>query len=458
MQHGTEENLVIYKKRVIGIFSLKDYLASIGAENLSEMSAAINQWGGLYENGGRLSLASGICAETARLATLEFESKISGSERADFLNSQYEKFLKQLRKWCELACAKGGIVFKPYVSDGKIKVSCIQAECFVPLEYDSSGNISGAAFLDRFFDGKRVYTRIERHGFDKNKYIIRNTAFVSPNGEGLGKQVPLSDVEDWKCIAPYIEAEGIKRPLFAYFKMPMANWVDVNSPLGISAFARACSLINDAEAQYERFLWEFESGERALYVDEAAVKRDRFGRHILPDKRLYRLLNTGDDALFQDWTPTIREQEIVDGLNEILRRIEFNVGLAYGTLSDVQDVDRTAEEFRSSKQRSYAHVCDIQNSLSAALSDLVFAMDTLCDLYSLCKEGRYDISFDFDDSIIADRKVEFSEKLQLLEKGIIAPWELRAWYFGEEETCAKEAVNSLNTNYQEVNRWKKSKK
>lgn len=423
------------------------------------MSAAINRWGNLYENGGRLSLASGICAETARLATLEFSSKISGSDRADFLNTQYGRVLKQLRKNCELACAKGGIVFKPYVSDGEIKVSCIQAEGFVPLEFDSSGNISGAAFLDRFFAENNVYTRIERHGFENGKYIIRNTAFVSPNGENLGKQVPLYEVEDWKCIAPYIEAEGVKKPLFAYLKMPMANWIDVNSPLGVSVFARACELIEDAETQYARLLWEFESGERALYVDEAAVKRDRFGRHILPDKRLYRLLNTGDDALFEDWTPTIRGQEIVDGLNEILRRIEFNVGLAYGTLSDIQDVDRTAEEFRASKQRSYAHVCDIQNSISTALTDLAAAMDTLCDLYELCDAGNYEISFDFDDSIIADRKVEFSEKIQLLEKGIIAPWELRAWYFGEEADCAKRAVGDAKTNFeQEVTKWKKLKK
>ncbi|MDD6735726.1 MAG: hypothetical protein PUE13_05375 [Clostridiales bacterium] len=430
---------------MIGIFSLKNYLASLGAGNLSEMSAAINRWGGLYEKGGRLSLASGICAETARLATLEFKSKISGSKRADFLNSQYERVLAQLRKSCELACAKGGIVFKPYVSGKEIKVSCIQAESFVPLEFDSSGNISGAAFLDRFFDGRRIYTRIERHGFENGRYIIRNTAFVSPNGDSLGKQVPLSDVADWKNIEPYIEAEGVKRPLFAYLKMPMANWVDVNSPLGVSAFARACDLIEDAEAQYARLLWEFESGERALYVDEAAVKRDRFGRHILPDKRLYRLLNTGDDALFKDWTPTIRETDIVNGLNEILRRIEFNVGLAYGTLSDVQDVDRTAEEFRASKQRSYAHVCDIQGAIAAALSDLAFAMNTLCDLYGLCGDGKYEISFDFDDSIIADRKVEFEEKMRLLEQKIICPWELRAWYFGEESECAKRAVAEAQT-------------
>lgn len=406
------------------------------------MNSEIEKWNGLYKNGGKLALASGICAETARLVTLEFDSAVTGSARADYINGFYRKTLANLRSACESACAKGGIVFKPYVCGDEIKVSCIGAENFVPLEYDTSGEITGAAFVDRFFDGKRVYTRIERHGFDGGAYVIRNTAFVSPNGDGLGKEVPLTDVEEWKCIEPYIEAEGVKAPLFAYLRMPMANRIDENSPLGVSVFEKACGLIEDAENQYSRLLWEFESGERALYVDEAAVKRDRFGKHILPDKRLYRLLNTGEDDLFKDWSPTIRGREIADGLNDILQRIEFNVGLAYGTLSDVQDVDRTAEEFRASKQRSYAHVRDIQLAVETALRRLAAAMDTLCDLYGLCPEGRYEMSFNFDDSIIADRKVEFGERLQLLEKGVIAPWELRSWYFGEDAECAKNGAKA----------------
>ena len=149
------------------------------------------------------------------------------------------------------------------------------------------------------------------------------------------------------------------------------------------------------------------------------------------------MLNSGDDTLFKDWTPEIRVSQIKDGLNEILRRIEFGTGLAYGTISNIDNVDRTAEEFRASKQRSYTHICDIQTAVKSGLYDLVYAMDTLADLYALAPSGEFYVSFDFDDSIIADRKTEFEEKMRLLEKGIINPWELRAWYFGEEEQKAK---------------------
>ena len=67
-------------------------------------------------------------------------------------------------------------------------------------------------------------------------------------------------------------------------------------------------------------------------------------------------------------------------------------------------------------------------------------MSALADLYELAPSGAYSVSFEFDDSIAADRKAEFTEKLQLISAGIMAPWEFRMWYFGEDEEKAKSIV------------------
>ncbi|MBQ3038200.1 MAG: phage portal protein, partial [Clostridia bacterium] len=127
-----------------------------------------------------------------------------------------------------------------------------------------------------------------------------------------------------------------------------------------------------------------------------------------------------------------------------LRSIEFNCGLAYGTLSDNRNVDKTAEEIRASKQRSYSMVCDIQNSLKNALLDLIYAMSVYCDMYSLAPKGECNTSFNFDDSIICDRAIEFDERLTLLEKGVLSPWEMRSWYFQEDEKLAKQRVGEIS--------------
>ena len=429
-------------QKMMNIFSLKNSLPEAGIESSlsAAMSAALAEWEMLYMDKSGLSLASAIASETARLVTSEFKSEISGSARGEFLKSQYGEVLGDIRKITERACAFGGVVLKPYADDGKIKVSCIGAENFIPTEFDASGNITGAAFLDRRFSGKKVYTRIEKHGFLNGEYVIENLAYVSDNAQSLGKRIDISEVDVWSDIEAKTCISGVKKPLFSYFKMPMANCIDTNSPMGISVFARSIKLIQDADKQYKRLLWEFESGERALYVDEAAMRRDSNGDALIPDKRLYRLLNSGDDNLFADWSPEIRDESIVNGLNEILRRIEFNSGLAYGTLSDVMNVDRTAEEIRVSKQRSYAHVCEIQKSLKVALTALAEAMDAICDLYALAPGGEYSISFEFDDSIVADKRAEFEERMTLLDAGIINPYEVRMWYFGEDERTARQRI------------------
>lgn len=430
-------------KRVIGIFGFKNSLERLGIKTVvsEKMSGCINRWAAMYEGGmrGRLNIPAAIASEAARLATVELKSSVTGSERADFLNGEYAEVIDKIRNITEYAAAKGGVVLKPYVDGGKIKVGFVQAENFIPTSYDSSQCIDGAAFLDRRFKDGKVYTRIEHHGFADGKYTVCNYVFESYSANDLGRQINPAKTDFWREISPQVVMEGVKKPLFAYFKMPMANIEDSSSPLGTSIYAKCTELIEDAEKQYDRLLWEFKSGERALYVDTNAVKRDENGREILPDERLYKLLNA-DDSLFKDWTPTLREQNIINGLNEILRKIEFNSGLAYGTLSNVQTTDKTAEEIRASKQRSYATVCDIQKSLQNALCDLADCMSALADLYELAPSGAYSVSFEFDDSIAADRKAEFTEKLQLISAGIMAPWEFRMWYFGEDEEKAKSIV------------------
>ncbi len=412
------------------------YQEGVQVKLSEQMSAAISLWESLYKDNSKLSLASAIAAETARLTTLELKSKVSGSCRADFLDKQYQNLLNNIRNITEIACATGGVVLKPYVLNGEIRVATIKAENFIPTEFNESGDIVGAAFLERYFSGKKVYTRIEQHSLKNGEYIISSTAYVGEDEKELGKQISLGDTI-WKDITPQVAMSGIKKPLFSYFKMPMANCIDGTSPLGISVFARATGLIDDAEEQYRRLLWEFESGERALYVDQSAMRRDDAGNCVIPNRRLYRLLNSGDDTLFADWSPTLRDESILNGLNEILRRIEFNSALAYGTLSDVMNVDRTAEEIKVSKQRSYAHISEIQKSLRTALIDLLCAMNSLCDLYGLSKDGEYNVSFSFDDGIVAEKREEFDERMKLLESGVIEPWEIRVWYLGEDENTAK---------------------
>lgn len=386
-------------------------------------------WRDMYENGGRLKLAAAISAEVARLVTLEMKSNIYGSERADMLNIAYSDVIARARSFSELACALGGVMLKPYIENGRLKTAVIPADSFEVTKRTRDGAVLGVKFYERTERNGIVYIKCEEHTLDAHSYNITNRAYIEQCG-GL-KEVLLSEVDEWADIEPNVTVSDLDRPLFAYFKMPSLRTDDITSPAGAPIYARAAELIEDANRQYERLLWEFESGERALYIDETAVRRGSRGEASLPDKRLYRLLATGKDELFEDWTPEIRDEAIINGLNHILKRIEFNCGLAYGTLSDPQDTEKTAEEIRSSKQRSFATVSEIQSSLKNALTEWIFAADALCDIYDITPKGEYIVNFCFDDSIVADRRTEFEERMNLLTAGVITPEEMRSWYLGE---------------------------
>ena len=86
-------------------------------------------------------LAASVSAELARLVTLEMKSEVKGSSRADYINGVYQKVLEGIREKVEYGCAKGSLVFKPYLAGDKIVVQCCQADSFFPITFDSNKNI-----------------------------------------------------------------------------------------------------------------------------------------------------------------------------------------------------------------------------------------------------------------------------------------------------------------------------
>ena len=533
----------------------------------SKMANAITLWSDMYEDNSpwlreptkddptrvvSLGLPSLIASEKARLATLEMESEITtptkevekenpdyqppsineetgevsmgvgemtitedvpigNTERADFLNQEYKKLKKHIRRQLEYGIAKGGLVIKPYVvlnndfsneqsnkknktveksqskdraynskrlhyednlhveNDKKYKARIefdfIQADNFYPLSFDANGKIVEAAFIQRRMDKEYVYSRLEYHKLENNKVIIQNFAYRKNNNVvqlttpsrlevDLGIQISLTDVPEWADIAPWAEVTDVDRLLFAYFKMPEANTIDTHSPLGVSAYSRVVNLIKDADYQYSRLLWEYEGGELAIDVDRDALKlvTDKDGNDVtqLPtmQQRLFRKVDLNSEETYNVFAPELRDASMTNGLNTILMRIEDATGLSRGTLSgDPQFIAteaKTATEMKILKQRSYSTNADIQEALEDALKDTVYVMDVYTSLYHITPSGKYEISFEWDDSILVDSESELTKRLQLINAGLASKLEVRMWYFGETENQAKKALQDID--------------
>lgn len=213
-------------------------------------------------------------------------------------------------------------------------------------------------------------------------YTIINKAFKSEeiyqyNDDGtyavrdrFRKEVPLSEVDEWAGLSEEPVIIGnIDKPLFAYIKVPKANNIDTDSPLGVSVFSRATEIIEQADIQYGRVLWEYKATEAAILGDSELFQTDKHGKPVLPagQERMFKTFDFDNadgtnKGLLKEYAPQIRHEALFQGLNKLLMKIEFLVGLAYGTLSEPTDIEKTAYEIRVSKQRSYHTVTAMQDA------------------------------------------------------------------------------------------------
>jgi len=420
------------------------------------MTEALQKWSLMYVNQSpwltndikSLNLPAAIAAEIARAVTIEIDVQVTGSPRAEYLNEQMAWVVDSLRLHTEYGCAKGGLILKPYIKDETIIVDFIQADMFYPVAFDNNGDMTACVFADQKTIGQNFYTRLEYHEMTGDGYRITNTAFKSTTRDMLGTQIPLTSFEAWADLEAEAWILNIKKPLFAYFKIPLANNIDPTSPLGVSIYARAVALIEQADRQWSDFLWEFESGKRALYTDTMAFGKDTAGKPLLPDKRLYRLLDLNSKidgkGLFEDWTPTLREVNILNGLDAILKRIEFSCGLAYGTLSNPETIALTATEIKMGKQRTYATITDIQKSLENALENLLYAMDVWTTIGGFAPAGTYSTLYEFDDSIVSDHDTQFTQDTQAVGLQVMSKTEFRMRNYGEDEATAAKMIALIN--------------
>ena len=117
-------------------------------------------------------------------------------------------------------------------------------------------------------------------------------------------------------------------------------------------------------------------------------------------------------------------------------------------LSDCDSIsvrEKTAEEIRTSKQRSYSTVSNIQTALEDAITGLIEAINVTCELYGLGGNGECETAFIWDDSIIVDADTERARDLNDVRQGIMQKWEYRMkWYGEDEETAKSKIMDNLN--------------
>ena len=105
-----------------------------------EMQTQSELWHDIYTNNGiwlkndviSLRLPAAIASELSRLVFTE--SEITTDEKSPY-KAIIDDFSSRLDDEFETALAFGGMMFKPYLSHGKINIDLIRADCFAPVTF-----------------------------------------------------------------------------------------------------------------------------------------------------------------------------------------------------------------------------------------------------------------------------------------------------------------------------------
>lgn len=424
-------------------------LKQVIGQNVSisqQMIERIELWGAMYRGQGpwvddqvdSLQIEQGICREFANVCLNEMESSISNEQ----LDKIYQAAIRELNENLQVGIGLGSFCIKPL---GGSAVEYVTADRFVPIAFDARGRLTSVVFIQvKRISEDNFYLRFEFHEWNQDLTLrIQNKAYHTSNPISIGSPVDLSVVEEWAGLPDDVMYIGVDRPDFGYYRNPIKNEVD-GSFCGVSIYDSAINLIKKTDVQFGRLDWEFESGERAVHVDVTALHPTPAisggkSKLVLPklNKRLYRGLNiskSNGEELYEEYSPEFRDQSIINGLNAYLRRIEFNVGLSYGDLSDVNDVDKTATEAKIAKKRKYNMVKAIQSNLKDCLEDLAYALA----FYNGMTRSGYEFLCTFKDSILVDEEEERQQDRNDVAMGVMRLEEYRAKWYGETlEEAAK---------------------
>lgn len=436
-------------KGIVSMFSYTTFKNILGKDVAltQAMIDAINDWKNMLSGKAdwcesyveSLRLEEGICREFADAALVEMEMQILNNEQLD---KTLKKAAVDLNKKMQNGLALGSLVLRPLGPD---KFEYITADKMIPISFDDDGKPNDIAFLSVKRVGENnYYFRLERHYFTNGNLTIENNCYHSQSRSDIGQRCELENVPEWANIQPGpIIYPGMTQMDFGYYQNPVENKID-ESGCGVSIYESAIGLIRKADRQAARLDWEYESGERAIHVDERALKHSK-GKTYLPklSNRLYRGLNLDDGKdkeLFKEYSPQMRDEAYKRGLEECKREIEFHVGLAYGDLSDVQNVEKTATEVLTSKTRKYNRVTAIQNNLEKCLQDFVQALA----FYNGCYMSGIEFACKFKDSILTDEESERQQDRQDVSMGAMSLLEYRMKWYNEDEETARAKLPEQN--------------
>lgn len=359
------------------------------------------------------------------LATLIFNERCEVSVTDDKFNEFIQDVFKNngfngnFQQYLEFMFAQGGMVIKPYVDNGVLKLSYVTADCFLPISWNNT-RITEGVFISEINKHGKKYTHLEWHTFEKEQYIIKNELYESTNSSDLGTKVSLSVV--FPELPEIVPLDNVRRPLFAYFKPNLANNIDSTVPLGISVYANAYDTLKSIDIAFDSFQREFRLGRKRILVPTTAIKTvldpesESMKRYFDPTDEVYEAMDTAmDDNKITEINSTLRVTEHIDSINAHLNIFAMQIGFSAGAFSFNGQSVKTATEVVSENSKTFRTKQSHENVVEQGLTELIEIIGIVAEIYGLYKPPKeYEVTVAFDDSVAEDKGAEIDKQIKLV--------------------------------------------
>ena len=348
---------------------------------------------------------------------------IGENARVELLDKTTQSMWKKAKKITSMGFGYGGVILVPYVKSGKIYYNIV-SQSRVTIDEVEGENIIGATIIadkrtvNRGIGNSKTYYRLTNYRV-RNGNIEITQKFTDENGH----EVPVPDF--WKNIELKKVITGVDRALFGYIKSPINNR-KTDDKYGVPITYGCDSTIAEIKETMKQLYREYKLKEAFVGADSTMFN----GKDSLPLNGLFKKVDAGDDNFFEVFDPAFRP--FTERLQELFKRLEHEIGTSAGILSEVNTANATATEIKRSMYDTFTIVDDMRSNIEKGIEDFLYSANVLANAYNLTPQGEYEVSFDWDYSLLEDSQEAFSQLITAQSKGIVSEVEVRQWLKPDE--------------------------
>lgn len=356
----------------------------------------------------------------------------------------------------------GTVAYIPYLHDlevaadgtvlgGKIGIDYVSAANIYPVSWNN-GVITECVFTFPKTVNRKKYVQVQYHKLESGQYVIENTVLECAAGSREGTEIP---PEEWKKLKPFenlsprIET-GYDKPQFVIDRLNIVNNADEDesNPMGIAIFANSIDVLKKLDIEYDSFCNEFDLGRKRIFVAPEILHNSDGSPAFDPEDTVFYSLpedymegqKTGKEMI-REINMELRTDAHEKAINDDLNYLSLKCGFGTERYKFEGGQAKTATEVISENSDMYRMLKKHEIILEDAIKQLARIIIRLGRTLNQPLEENVEITVDFDDSIIEDKKAERDTDRQDVAMGAMQLWEYRMKWYGETEEQAKAKVN-----------------